>query len=83
MPRLVQLGPAGEVQYNQAHPLPTSLWKSLALVDRRVPGTGAAVWQSVVERLFGARHRLAAAPMVGDGVVAATVGPTPSRSGNP
>jgi hypothetical protein len=59
VPRLLQLGPDREVQFNEAEPLPTSLWKSLALVDTRVPGLADHVWQQLAAAVFGDGCRLA------------------------
>lgn len=60
VPHLLQLGPEREVQFNEAEPLPTSLWKSLALVERRVPDIADLVWQRLAAAMFGEGCRLAA-----------------------
>lgn len=73
VPRLLQLGPDAEVQFNEAYPLATSLWKSLALVDARVPGTAGGVWQSVTAAIFGPQARLADDLRVVGGMAAAPV----------
>ncbi len=73
VPRLLQLGPEREIQFNEAHPLPTSLWKSLVLVDTRAPGTADAVWRAVAAALFGDGAAPVATLAVQGGMVAAPV----------
>lgn len=73
VPRLLQLGPDAEVQFNEAHPLATSLWKSLALVDARIPGTSGGVWQAVAAAIFGPGAQLADSLRVVGGMAAAPV----------
>lgn len=52
VPRLLQLGPDREVQFNEAYPLATSLWKSLDLVARRVPDVAEEAWRAITSTLF-------------------------------
>lgn len=73
VPQLVQLGPDREVQYNEAHPLPTSLWKSLTLLETRVPGLSAGLWAGVTEAIYGEGWQLAALPRLDAGAASATV----------
>jgi len=81
VPQLLQLGPDREVQYNEAHPLPTSLWKSLHLVDGRAPGVADAVWSQVTATIFGEGWRLDHMPRLEGAVVSATVSTPDGRPG--
>jgi len=73
VPRLLQLGPEREVQFNEAYPLATSLWKSLDLVARRVPGVAEEAWRAVTSTLFGPGATLAGNLQVVGGMVSAPV----------
>ncbi|MEZ4386243.1 MAG: hypothetical protein R3D98_01445 [Candidatus Krumholzibacteriia bacterium] len=73
VPLLVQLGPDREVQFNEAYPLPTAIWKSLPLIEARAPGTTRAVWHAVVAGIFGPDADLADTLRLQDGVATAPV----------
>lgn len=73
VPLLVQLGPDREVQFNQAYPLATSLWKSLDLIARRVPDLATDAWQAMAAALFGDGARLDGKLEVVGGMVSAPV----------
>lgn len=53
VPHLLLLGPEGTVDFNPAHPVPPSLWKSLSLVESRVPGVADPLWSAIGSHLFG------------------------------
>lgn len=73
VPRLLQLGPEREVQFNEAYPLATSLWKSLDLVARRVPDAATEAWRAIAAAVFGTGARLDGRLELVGGMVSAPV----------
>lgn len=77
VPRILQLDARGRVEFNEAHPVPTSLWKTLATIERRVPGAAPAFWESIAEGIFGAGCRPQTPPeLAGEAAIAAVEDPT-------
>lgn len=73
VPRFIALGDDGEVVFNESFPLAPSFWKSLDLVDRRVEGVAAEVWNRIAAGIFGAGAECRRRPEIAGGIGIAVV----------